>query len=74
MYPLNLSLASPAVGFAVANDAEEHKALSDRGYLPALVEIEPIDKAALIEKLKAAGVTADARWSVKRLQDEADKI
>lgn len=36
MYPLNMQ--NPDVGgFAVANDPEEHKRLSDAGYLPALV-------------------------------------
>ena len=37
MYPLNMSLAAPSIGFALANDAEEHKDLSDAGYLPAFV-------------------------------------
>ena len=37
MYPLNMSLPAPAVGFALANDADEHKALTDAGYLPAFV-------------------------------------
>lgn len=35
-YPLNVSLPSPLVGFAVANDETEHAALTERGYLPAL--------------------------------------
>lgn len=35
MYPLNLSLPAPAIGFAVANDEKEHQALSESGYLPA---------------------------------------
>lgn len=34
MYPLNVKLAAPAVGFAVANSEDEHRALSERGYLP----------------------------------------
>lgn len=74
MYPLDVKLAAPAIGFAIANDEAEHQALSDMGYLPAYVESEPLDKAALIEQLKAAGVAVDARWSVKRLQDEVAKL
>jgi hypothetical protein len=37
MYPLNVSLPAPAVGFAVASNAAEHAALTEAGYLPALV-------------------------------------
>lgn len=37
MYPLNVSLPAPAIGFAVANDEAEHAALSAAGYVPALV-------------------------------------
>lgn len=37
MYPLNVSLPAPAIGFAVANDETEHAALSAMGYVPALV-------------------------------------
>ena len=32
-----MTLAAPAVGFAVASDEKEHKALTDAGYLPAFV-------------------------------------
>lgn len=74
MYPLNMQLAAPAIGFAVANDEAEHQTLTDFGYLPASVPVETVDKAALIEQLKAKGVAADARWSVKRLQDEIAKL
>lgn len=35
MYPLNLSLAAPAIGFAVANDETEHAELTAHGYQPA---------------------------------------
>lgn len=34
-YPLNVQLPAPQVGFALANDEAEHKALSEAGYLPA---------------------------------------
>ena len=37
MYPLNMTLSAPAVGFALANDVSEHQALTDAGYLPAYV-------------------------------------
>lgn len=35
MYPLNMHNPD-AGGFAVANDSDEHKRLSDAGYLPPL--------------------------------------
>ena len=35
MYPLNMTL--PAGGFAVANDEQEHAALTVLGYVPPLV-------------------------------------
>jgi hypothetical protein len=41
MYPLNMQLPSPAVGFALASDAAEHQTLTDAGYLPAFVPAEP---------------------------------
>lgn len=37
MYPLDMTLPAPEIGFALANDASEHKALSDAGYLPVYV-------------------------------------
>lgn len=33
MYPLRMSL-SEGIGYAVANDAAEHEALTARGYVP----------------------------------------
>ena len=45
MYPLNLQLPPPAVGFAAANDEGEHIALSAQGYQPAFVPAAP-DKSA----------------------------
>ena len=41
MYPLNMTLAAPQVGFAVANDEDEHKSLTAAGYGPAYVAPEP---------------------------------
>ena len=40
MYPLNMQL-SVGIGFAVANDENEHKALTLAGYGPAYVEPDP---------------------------------
>lgn len=37
MYPLNMQLPAPDVGFAVANDETEHQELNAAGYLPAYV-------------------------------------
>jgi hypothetical protein len=37
VYPLNLQLPIPDIGYAVANDEAEHIALSAQGYLPAFV-------------------------------------
>lgn len=37
MYPLDMHLPAPGVGFAVANDEAEHIALTAAGYLPAFV-------------------------------------
>lgn len=36
MYPLNMKLVD-GIGFAVANDEDEHKSLTDAGYGPAFV-------------------------------------
>lgn len=54
MYPLNVmkpAAGNHPAGFAVANDESEHKALSDAGYLPALVV--PVDPPAEPVKTKA---------------------
>ena len=37
MYPLDMKLPVPGVGFAVANDEVEHIALTEQGYQPAFV-------------------------------------
>ena len=37
MYPLNMQLPAPQIGFAVANDEAEHKTLTEAGYGPAFV-------------------------------------
>ena len=49
-YPLDMKLPDPKIGFAVANDEDEHKALTAQGYGPAYVApAEPEEPA------KAAG-------------------
>ena len=37
MYPLDMTLPAPAIGFALANDEAEHDALNAAGYLPARI-------------------------------------
>lgn len=37
MYPIDMTLAPPHVGFAVANDAAEHQELTAKGFGPAFV-------------------------------------
>ena len=49
MYPLDMKLPAPAIGFAVANDEDEHQALTAKGYGPAFVAPVPINTG------KAAG-------------------
>ncbi len=39
MYPLNMQLKT-GVGFAVANDEAEHKALTEQGFDPEYIETE----------------------------------
>jgi hypothetical protein len=43
MYPLNVQLPTPQIGFAVANDADEHQALTAAGYQPAYVAPAPVE-------------------------------
>lgn len=81
MYPLNLTLPSSntlnvSVGFAVANDAAEHEALSALGYEPkfAAAEADPAEddgKGHTVEsvraQLDAAGIAYDKRWGLAKL-------
>ena len=73
MYPLNVRLPDPQIGFAVANDEAEHKALSDMGYVPAYVA-PVVDRAALLAEAEAKGLKVDGRWSDARLADELAKL
>ena len=78
IYPLNLQLPAPDVGFAVANDEAEHIALSDVGYLPAFPEREKetatnenqVARAQLLEQAELIGLKVDGRWSNRRLSEE----
>ena len=74
MYPLNMALPAPAVGFAVANDEVEHELLSDSGYLPKF-EKKPaqVSRDELEAMAEAKGIKVDGRWSDARLQEEIDK-
>ena len=79
MYPLNVRLPDPQIGFAVANDEAEHKALSDMGYLPVYVAavmdgVARLDRAALLAEAEAKGLKVDGRWSDARLADELAKL
>jgi len=73
MYPLNMQLPAPAVGFAVANDEAEHIALTEQGYGPAFVKAERADEGRTPESVKAAldaaGIEYDKRWGLARLID-----
>lgn len=73
MYPLNMQLPSPAIGYAVANDESEHIALSDFGYEPAFVSQEATsdDQGHTVESVRsaldAAGIEYDKRWGLAKL-------
>lgn len=71
MYPLNMQLPSPAVGFACANDEAEHIALTEQGYAPAFVKAEKTDEGHTLESVKAAldaaGIEYDKRLGLARL-------
>jgi len=74
VYPLNLT-NSAIGGYAVANDENEHKALTAFGYSPAFVgevqsapEAEPTLESVRAE-LDSRGVAYDKRWGLKKLQE-----
>jgi hypothetical protein len=82
MYPLNMQLADPDVGFAVANDSTEHASLNAAGYLPLLEAADPqavIVPAAeptrdeLIAVAVSRGIKIDGRWSYARIAAELAK-
>lgn len=45
MYPLNMKLQQ-GIGFAVANDEDEHQALTEAGYEPAFIAVTAPEKKA----------------------------
>jgi hypothetical protein len=72
MYPINVQLPAPAIGFAVANDEQEHKDLSAAGYLPAFVEAEEIDPdgrtvESVRAELDAAGIPYKKTFGLTKL-------
>jgi hypothetical protein len=74
MYPLNVSLPAPAVGFALANDDAEHRSLTDAGYRPAYVEEADDLRAPLLAQAAEKGFKVDKRWSDARLAEELAKL
>lgn len=59
MYPLNVSLPAPAIGFAVANDVDEHQRLTEAGYQPAYVAPAEETKAPAVKTAKAPAAKQD---------------
>jgi transketolase C-terminal domain/subunit len=80
MYPLNMQLIGPNGGFAVANDAKEHQAMTDMGYrphgaiadaeIPAPAPIVQSTREGLMAQADALGLKVDKRWSDTRLAEE----
>lgn len=76
MYPLNVTLPAPAIGFAVANNETEHAALAAVGYVPALVlapaeqeSDEAADELMSVKaKLDELGVSYDKRLGLAKLK------
>ena len=78
MYPVNMTRAAVAnaqAGFAVANDATEHAALSAMGYEPKLTkrhaeakDMEPDDRESVMAALDAAGIDYDKRLGFDKLK------
>lgn len=67
MYPLNMKHKQG--GFAVANDAEEHQALTSHGYEPPFVADEHGSRSveSVRAELDAAGISYDKRWGMDKL-------
>ena len=73
MYPLNMTKAATGAvpaGFALANDADEHRALTSHGYEPKLIEEAPPEdeKTAVMAALDAAGIEYDRRLGLAKLK------
>jgi len=67
MYPLNMQLTAPSIGFAVANDKAEHIALTAIGYEPGYVSDAVQTKESVMALLDAAGIEYDKRLGVEKL-------
>lgn len=69
MYPLNMQLPAPLIGFAVANDEAEHISLTKSGYGPGFVAQD--DAGYTVESarsaLDAAGIDYDKRLGLSKL-------
>ena len=74
MYPLNVQLPAPAVGFALANDEIEHADLTEAGYVPAYVPPEDLARDAMLIEAKEKGLKVNRRWSDARLAEELAAI
>ena len=62
-------MCSSDLGFAVANDEDEHQVLTDQGYAPAYVA--PADgetRDSVMKKLDDAGIEYDRRLSLGNLK------
>lgn len=76
MYPLDMKLPAPKIGFAVANDEDEHQTLSSAGYTPGYVapfsaNAETDASGRTVEsvraQLDAAGIEYDKRNGLAKL-------
>jgi len=68
MYPLNMT-NSAIGGYAVANTAAEHIALTGYGYGPAFVVAEEVPTVESVRALlDAAGISYDGRMGLAKLQ------
>ena len=70
MYPLNMQLPAPAVGFALAIDGFEHADLTKAGYVPALIPVEDSARENMLVEATEKGLRVDRRWSDARLAEE----
>lgn len=76
MYPLNMTKSGDQVGFALACDEQEHKALSAAGYEPAFqepAEADPSESdgahtvASVRSQLDGLGIAYDRRLGLAKL-------
>lgn len=70
MYPINVQLPAPAVGFALANDEFEHADLTKAGYVPVYVPVEDLAREAMLIEAGEKGLRVNRRWSDARLAEE----